>query len=60
MTLTTQLAEQLQIKGNRAWCLLGSCAHVQARLAAHTRGVGLDCLRPSSAHLQAFHSHLLQ
>ncbi len=43
-TLNSQLAGQLQLERNRAKCLSGLCARVQAKLTAHTVAVYLNCL----------------
>ncbi len=41
-TLNGQLAEHFGVERNRAKCLAGLCARVQAKLAAHTLGLFLN------------------
>ncbi len=43
-TVNSQLAGQFQIERNWAKCASGLCARIQAKLAAHTLGVYLNCL----------------
>jgi transposase len=43
-TVNSQLAGQFQIERNWAKCVSGLCARIQAKLAAHTLGVYLNCL----------------
>jgi len=43
-TVNGQLAGQFQIERNRAKCISGLCARIQAKLAAHTIGLYLNCL----------------
>ena len=42
-TLNSQLAEQFGVERNRAKSVPGLCARVQAKLAAHTVGLLLNC-----------------
>ena len=41
-TLNSQLAGQFNVERNRAKCLSGLCARVQAKLTAHTLGISLN------------------
>ncbi len=43
-TINSQLTEQLQVERNRAKCVSGLCARIQAKLTAHTLGLLLNCL----------------
>ncbi len=43
-TVNSQLVEQFHLQRNRAKSVSGLCARVQAKLAAHTLGVYLNCL----------------
>ncbi len=43
-TLNSQLAEQFHVERNKAKSVAGLCARIQAKLAAHTLGVYLNCL----------------
>ena len=43
-TLNSQLAEQFHVERNKAKSVAGLCARRQAKLAAHTLGVYLNCL----------------
>jgi len=43
-TVNSQLAGQFRIEHNWAKCVSGLCARVQAKLAAHTLGLYLNCL----------------
>ena len=43
-TLNSQLAEQFHVERNKAKSVAGLCARLQAKLAAHTLGVYLNCL----------------
>ena len=43
-TVNSQLAGQFQIERNRAKCVSGLCARIQAKLTAHTLGLYLNCL----------------
>jgi hypothetical protein len=43
-TLNSQLAEQFHVECNKAKSVAGLCARLQAKLAAHTLGVYLNCL----------------
>ncbi len=43
-TLNSQLAEQFHVECNKAKSVTGLCARLQAKLAAHTLGVYLNCL----------------
>ncbi len=43
-TLNSQLAEQFHVECNKAKSVAGLCARLQAKLAAHTVGVYLNCL----------------
>ena len=43
-TLNSQLVEQFHIECNKATSVAGLCARLQAKLAAHTVGVWLNCL----------------
>ena len=43
-TLNSQLVEQFHIECNKAKSVAGLCARLQAKLAAHTGGVWLNCL----------------
>lgn len=43
-TVNSQLVEQFRLQRNRAKSVSGLCARVQAKLAAHTLGVYLNCL----------------
>jgi hypothetical protein len=43
-TLNSQLVDQFHVEINKAKCMTGLCARLQAKLAAHTMGVYLNCL----------------
>ncbi len=43
-TVNSRLAGQFPIARNRAKCVSGRCARLQAKLTAHTRGLWRDCL----------------
>ncbi len=43
-TVNSQLSGQFQIERNRAKSVSGLCARIQAKLAAHTLGLYLNCL----------------
>jgi len=43
-TVNSQLSGQFQIERNRAKCVSGLCARIQAKLTAHTLGLYLNCL----------------
>src|ERR687885_1783887 len=43
-TLNSQLVEQFHVECNKAKSVAGLCARLQAKLAAHTPGVYLNCL----------------
>ena len=43
-TLNSQLAEQFHVECNKAKSVAGLCARIQAKLAAHTLGLYLNCL----------------
>ncbi len=43
-TVNSQLVEQFHLQRNRAKSVSGLCARVQAKLAAHTLGIYLNCL----------------
>lgn len=43
-TVNSQLAEQFHVECNKAKSLTGLCARLNAKLAAHTIGLYLNCL----------------
>jgi hypothetical protein len=49
-TINSQLTEQFHIERNRAKCLAGLCARVQAKLAAYTLGLCLNALLCQPLH----------